>query len=76
MILSKLPCPDCGGGGRDAARGGLCRACHGEGKRRPTAAEEAAHVERSLTKCPCGAVAGGCNGSCGMYIFGAIRLWT
>ena len=68
MILSKLPCRDCAGSGRDKIRGGLRRSCHGAGKRRPTAAEEAAQAERSQQSlCPCGAVTGGCDGTCGTY---------
>lgn len=67
MILSKLPCPDCGATGVDKLRGGLCRRCNGEGKARPTAAEEEMQV-RASQLCPCGVVTGCCNGSCGAYL--------
>lgn len=69
MILSKLPCPDCDGTGRHKRRIGLCDRCHGEGKRQPTAQEEAVQVQRSITPmCGCGQVpAAQC--ACGIFIY-------
>jgi hypothetical protein len=63
MILSKLTCPECKGDGRDRMRGGLCRRCNGEGKARPTKAEE--DLKTQLSKvCACQGGTGGCSGMC------------
>ncbi len=71
MILTKLPCPDCGGGGIDKRRGGLCCACNGCGKRQVTDAERAVQSQTSIAvpmpTCPCFRhVQGGCDNSCGL----------
>jgi DnaJ-class molecular chaperone len=63
MILSKRECPDCKGSGRDAQRGGLCGRCHGEGKSRPTADEEARVIALSHV-CRCAGGTGNCDGGC------------
>ena len=64
MILSKLPCPDCAATGVDVRRGGLCRRCHGEGRARPTADEEAMLAGHSH-RCACVGGTGTCDGRCG-----------
>lgn len=59
-----MPCPDCGGSGVDAQRGGLCGGCHGSGKRRLTPAEDEERVRRTLI-CTCAGGTGPCTGNCG-----------